>query len=203
MDRSGPLPEAVARSEEEGDVTRWLFAWADGRAGALDELMPLVLRDLRRAAGRCLSREADGHTLQPTALVNELYLHLRRRRGVRWEGRHQFLGYSVRVMRRILVDHARRRRAKKRGDAQGRLPLDPRLLASEERDAELLALDQALERLANLDPRQARIVELRFFGGLDYEEIAQVMEISPRTARRDWQTARLWLRREIEGRDPS
>jgi len=186
-----------AGDEVPSDVTRLLSAWGEGRSGALDDLMPLVLGELRRAARRCFERESHAHTLQPTALVHELYLHLRRRRGVSWEGRRQFLGYAVRAMRRILVDHARKRRSKKRGEGWKVLPFDPGLFAAEERDEELVVLDHALDRLGRLDPRQARVVELRFFGGLDYEEIAGVLDISSRTARRDWQTARLWLREEM------
>jgi RNA polymerase sigma factor (TIGR02999 family) len=182
---------------DASDVTRWLFAWGDGSPEALDHLIPLVLHELRRAARRCLDREPDDHTLQPTALVHELYLHLRRRRGVSWEGRRQFLGYAVRAMRRILVDHARRRRSKKRGEGRTVLPFEPGSWAAAQRADELVALDEALERLARLDPRQARVVELRFFGGLTYSEIARVMDVSPRTARRHWQTARLWLRQEM------
>jgi RNA polymerase sigma factor (TIGR02999 family) len=186
------------------EVTELLDRWCAGDTDALEELIPLVVDDLRRIARAHLAREQAGHTLQPTALVNELYLRLAGRRAVHWESRTQFFAGMAEVMRRILVDHARRRKAAKKGGGATRLsfdealdtptPWEPTIRGT---DPDLLALDHALESLAAVDPRQARIVELRYFGGLTIEETARTLGISPMTVKREWRTARLWLLRAL------
>ncbi len=190
---------------DDRDVTELLDAWSDGDGSALEELIPLVLDDLRRIAGSFLARESPGHTLEPTALVNEIYLRLVGRRTVQWESRTQFFATMAQLMRRILVDHSRRRKAiKKGGDVQKSVfdeTLDTRTLwgpAIRAIDVDLVALDDALQSLAVVDLRQARIVELRYFGGLTIEETARALETSPTTVKREWNTARLWLLRELD-----
>jgi len=184
-------------SVDEGDVTRLLDAWSVGEAGALDELVPLVIEDLRRMARRYLSRERAGHTLSPTALVNEVYLRLAPRRTVQWESRSQFFATMAEIMRRVLVDHARCHKAAKKGGGIVPLPYDDRLGVKAPPDFDLLALDDALKGLAEVDARQSRIVELRFFCGLTIEQTAAVLEVAPITVKREWRTARLWLLREL------
>ena len=179
------------------DVTRLLQAWNDGRPGALDALMPIVYGELHRLAKASLRRERPDHTLQATALVNEAYVRLVGQTRMRWQNRAQFFGTAAQFMRRILVDHARDRLSAKRGAGAPRIELDEAILATEERGIDLLALDAALERLEQLDARQGRLVVLRFFGGLTIEEAAEVLEVSPATAKREWVTARMWLRREL------
>ncbi|HLG56889.1 MAG TPA: sigma-70 family RNA polymerase sigma factor [Vicinamibacterales bacterium] len=181
------------------DVTRLLQAWNDGQHGALDALMPIVYGELHRLAKRSLRRERPDHTLQATALVNEAYVRLVGQTRMRWQNRAQFFGTAAQFMRRILVDHARDRLSAKRGSGAPRIELDEAILATQERGIDLLALDAALERLEHLDARQGRLVVLRFFGGLTIEEAAEVLEISPATAKREWVTARMWLRRELAG----
>lgn len=176
-------------------VTDFLQDWSRGEAGALADLIPLVYAELRLVAARYLKSERSGHTLQPTALVHEAFLRLVDQKKVVWENRSHFFAIASRMMRRVLVDHARRRAAAKR-DAQV-LRLDIPLAISPERDPELITLDDALTRLEQLDPAQARVVELRFFGGLTVEETAEVTGTSPATVKREWQTARAFLRREI------
>ena len=182
-------------------VTRLLRRSAAGDRAALDELLPLVYDELHALARRHIAREAEGHTLQPTALVNEAYLRLVDQRKAGWRSRSHFLGLAARAMRRILVDHARRRRAAKRGGGAHRISLDEAVeLEPREWPApgvDLIALDAALEGLARLDERQGRIVELRFFGGLSVRETAGVLGISPATVKRDWSMARAWLYREL------
>jgi RNA polymerase sigma factor (TIGR02999 family) len=191
--------------EREREVTALLRDWSGGDRAALERLMPLVYQELRRLAASYLRVERPDHTLQPTALVHEAYLRLVDQRGVSWQNRAHFFGIAAQMMRRILVDHARRRQAAKRDATVLRLQASP---GSEEdrggeayeelvRDPELLALDQALCGLESLDARQARIVELRFFGGLTVEETAEVAGVSPATVKREWRTARAWLAREI------
>jgi RNA polymerase sigma factor (TIGR02999 family) len=178
-------------------VTRLLVAWGDGDAAALEELTPLVYAELRRLARRYMGRERSGHTLQTSALVNEAFIRLVDQRDVRWQSRAHFYGIAAQMMRRILVDYARRRRyAKREGDAR-RVPLDEALVVSEERAADVVALDEALASLAEIDPRKSRIVELRFFGGLSIEETAEILSVSPGTVMRDWTLAKAWLRRAI------
>ena len=183
--------------EVDGEITRLLVAWSGGDQAALDHLMPRVETELRRIARRHFAREDAGHTLQPTALVNELYLRLVDRRSVRWNNRAHFFGFAAQAMRRILVDHARVRDAEKRGQGRRNLSLEEIDEASVTREIDLVALDDALTSLAEIDPRQSRLVELRYFGGLTHEEVAEVLGISPRTAYREWRTARLWLKHAL------
>ena len=178
-------------------ITELLVAWGGGDREALDRLLPLVYDELHRQAERYLSRERRGHTLQPTALVNEVYLRLVDQRQASWRNRAQFFGVAAQMMRRILVSHARARRAgKRRGDEQ-RITLDEVLAPAPQRDVNLLALDEALTRLEEIDPGKSRMVELRFFSGLSVEETAEVMGVSPRTIDRQWQTAKAWLHRAM------
>jgi RNA polymerase sigma factor (TIGR02999 family) len=175
------------------EVTQWLIAWSQGDQAALDKLMPLVYDELHRLAHHYMSRERPDHTLQTTALVHEAYLRLVDQTHVRWQNRAHFFGIAANLMRQILVNHALRHRAAKRGGAAYKLTLDEAVAVSEEPDVDLLALDEALTRLAALDARQARIVELRFFGGLTVEETAEVLNVSPATVKREWNVAKAWL----------
>jgi RNA polymerase sigma-70 factor (ECF subfamily) len=172
---------------------------ADDERQSLDSLLPLVYKELRRLAAGYLRREKPGQTLQPTALVHEAYLRLMKDRPDRWQNRAHFCAIAAHSMRQILIERARARGAAKRGGGGPRVTLDEALLASEDRSIDLLALDEALERLAALDPEQARLVELRFFGGLTVEETAEAMSISPATVKRHWTIAKAWLTRELEG----
>src|SRR5262245_7174228 len=178
-------------------ITELLLAWGDGNQAALEELMPLVYDELRKVAARHLRRQRPGHSLQTTALVNEAYLRLIDSSQVRWQNRAHFFAVSAQLMRRILVDFARSRSNLKRGAGAERVTLDDALLITPERGADLLALDDALTRLAGLNPRQAQVVELRYFGGLNEEEAAEALKVSLRTIQRDWNLARLWLYREL------
>lgn len=179
-------------------VTQLLNDWSKGDQTALDQLMPLVYAELHRLAASYLSRERSDHTLQPTALVNEAYLRLIDQNSLAWENRAQFFGIAAQMMRRILVNHARDRHADKRGGPDIlRVSLDDAISFFEERDVNLVALDEALTRLAEMDPRQSQIVELRFFGGLTIEEVAAQLHTSPATVKREWATAKLWLLREL------
>ena len=184
-------------STPSSDVTRLLQDWSHGDPAALERLIPLVFEDLRQIAGRMFQRESDGHTLQPTALVNEVYLRLMEQRKIHWQNREQFFGVAALMMRRILVDYAKGRQAAKRGSGAPKVPLDETIAVPELRGVDVVALDDALSRLAGIDPRQGRIVEMRFFMGLSHEEIAEVLEISVTTVKREWRTARLWLFREL------
>lgn len=180
------------------DVTGWLLRWSQGDAEALDRLLPTIYEECRRVAARQLRRERREHTLSPTALVHEFYLRLIDQDRVTWKNRAQFFGVAARLMRRVLVDYARASKAKKRGGSQVLVSLAPGLGAPEEpRVADVLAIDEALRHLGQLDPDQAHIVELRFFAGLTIEEIAHALERSPRTVKREWQLARAWLFREL------
>lgn len=179
------------------DITGLLDDWGRGDPRALDRLVPLVYAELRRVAARQLRLERDGHSLQPTALVHEAYLRLVDQRQVHWQNRAHFFAVSAQVMRRILVDHARRRKAAKRGDAVECVSLEQDVAAPAADGISVLALDRALERLEGVDQALARIVELRAFGGLTINEAAHVLKVSPSTAKRDWRTARAWLVREL------
>jgi RNA polymerase sigma factor (TIGR02999 family) len=183
------------------EITGILFRWSQGDEHALDSLTPLVYRDLRRIAARLLRAERSGHTLQPTALVNEAYLKLAGDAKVRWQNRSHFFAVAALAMRQILVDHARGHLAAKRGGGVTVVPLEEGLVFARERSADLLALDRALQRLSAIDPRKTRVVELRFFAGLNNDEIAELLQISPNTVMRDWNMAKAWLRREIQGED--
>jgi RNA polymerase sigma factor (TIGR02999 family) len=195
------LDNAVA-TPSPGAVTELLRAWSEGDDGALERLVPLVEAELRRLARGYLGRERRGHTLQTTALVNEAFLRLTDARRVRWQDRAHFLGISARLMRRVLVDYARRRGFQKRGGGAQRVTLVEGLVASSDPALDIVALDRALEALANVDVRKSRVIELRFFGGLTVEEAAEVLNVSPDTVKRDWRLAKLWLLRALEGEEP-
>ena len=179
------------------EVTRLLRAWSDGDERALDSLMPLVYEDLHRAAHLYMARESPDNTLQTTALVNEVYLRLAGGRPTNWNDRSHFFAVCATVMRRILTDMARARRSLKRGGSADHLPLDDEILVSNSPRVELLALDEALTGLAAVDQRQARVVELRFFGGLSVAETAEALHVSPETVHRDWRLAKEWLLHEL------
>lgn len=180
------------------DVTQLLINWSEGDQQALERLMPLVYSELRRLASNYLRRERAGHTLQPTALVNEAYLKLIDQRNAKWQNRAQFFGISAQLMRRILVDHARQHQAAKRGGDAQRVSITDVEPVAQQAPVDLLALNEALDELATMDPQQGRIVELKFFGGLSIEETAEVLGISHATVERDWKSARAWLRRKLE-----
>jgi len=181
------------------DVTSMLVAWSRGDSSVADRLMAAVYDDLRRKAAGILRHESPGHTLQPTALVNEAYLRLVDQKRVAWQSRAHFLAVAARLMRRVLIDYARRRRASKRGGEAVRVTLDDLAPASLSSPLDLLVLDEALAELAALDARQARIVEMRAFGGLSVEETAEVLGVSPATVKRDWSFAQAWLERRLRG----
>jgi RNA polymerase sigma factor (TIGR02999 family) len=182
---------------EAASVTSLLLAWNDGDPSALDRLVPLVYKDLRRVARNHLRQGRPGNTLSATSLVHEAYLRLVDQRSVRWQNRAQFFAIASEMMRRILVDHARRRAAAKRGGGKLMVTLDAAVAATSARDLELLSLDGALDELAALDPRSVRVIEMRFFGGLSIEESAFALGVSPATVERDWSTARAWLYRRL------
>ncbi len=181
-------------------ITEWLLDLRSNDKQGLDQMLPVVYEELHRLATQYLSREATGHTLQPTALVNEAYLRLVDQRRVDWRNRAQFLGVAASMMRRILVNHARDRAALKRGGEAEQVSLSPLASPSGRPDVDLIALESALERLAALDERKSRVVELRFFGGLTTEEIGEVLQISGATVEREWAFARVWLYDAIEGK---
>ena len=181
------------------DVTERLLAWSDGDREALDQLIPLVYDHLRQLAHRYMRRERAGHTLQTTALVNEVYLRLIDQRQVHFENRAHFFAIAAQLMRRIVVDHAHTQHRAKRGGGAERLSLDEAALMSPVQSAEMLALDEALQSLAEIDERKARVIEMRYFGGLSVEETAIVLGVSENTVIRDWALAKAWLRREMDG----
>ena len=183
-------------SSPEG-VTQLLIAWSDGNQAALDALMPLVYEELRRLAHNYMRREHPGHTLQTTALVNEAYFRLVDQKRVHWQNRSHFFAISAQLMRRILVDHARSHRYVKRGGGDHKVSLDEVALVVQGQAAQVIALDDALVELAAIDERKSNIVELRFFGGLNVEETAEALKISPRTVMREWSMAKAWLYRTI------
>lgn len=181
------------------EITQLLLAWSDGDRAALERLMPLVYDELRRIAGRYMRGQRAGHTLQTTALVNEAYLKLIDSSRVNWQNRTHFFAISAQLMRRVLVDFARAKNSLKRGGERIQISLDERIEArAGEPETDLVALDEALEALAKLNQRQSQIVELRYFGGLTEEEIAETLNISTRTVRRDWSAARAWLFRTLK-----
>jgi RNA polymerase sigma-70 factor, ECF subfamily len=178
-------------------VTQLLQDWGDGNQAARDELMPLVYEELHRQAHQYMRGERSGHTLQTSALVNEAFVKLVNQKNVHWQNRAHFFGIAAQMMRRILVDHARSRRSAKRGGDARPVSLEEVAIVSEERAADVVALDDALNSLAAIDPRKSQLVELRFFGGLTIEETAEVLDVSPGTVMRDWTLAKAWLRREM------
>lgn len=180
-------------------VTGLLLEWGRGDEGALEQLIPLVHRELHQIARRCMAGERAGHSLQATVLVNEAYLRLVDAKDVAWHDRAHFLAVAARVMRRILVDHARTRHAQKRGGDAMQLTFDEGLVVTNEPREDFVALDDALEALAAFDERKSRVVELRFFGGLSVEETATVLKVSPTTVMGDWRLAKAWLQREMRG----
>lgn len=179
------------------NVTELLQEWQRGDKAALDKLTPLVYDELRRIAHRYVQRERDGHTLETTALVNEAYVRLVGQQKIEWQNRAHFFAVTAQVMRHILIDHARRRHYAKRGGAAQQVSLEDSYAMTSERAAELVALDEALDELAKLDPRKGRVVELRYFGGLSLEETADVLGISVMTVRRDWRAAKAWLYKAV------
>src|SRR5580765_8097250 len=181
------------------EITQLLLTWSNGDQSALDQLIPLVYPDLRRMARAYMGRENSGHTLQTSALINEAYLRLVNQQPVKWQDRAHFFAVAAQIMRHILIDHARRYRRSKRGGGKEHLPLDERAVVCEERASELMALDEALNRLALIDERKSQIVELRFFGGLTVDEAAEVMNVAPITIMREWRAAKAWLAREVSG----
>ncbi|MBV9443065.1 MAG: sigma-70 family RNA polymerase sigma factor [Acidobacteriaceae bacterium] len=181
----------------EEEITFLLRAWGNGQDGALENLLPLIHGELRALARRFMQRERPGHTLQTTALLNEAYLRLTRTRDIRWCNRVHFFAVSARIVRRILVDLARSKRDRKRREAECQIALDEQAVVSRERLTEVLAIDEALDRLASLSPRQSQVVELRYFAGLNEIEISEILNISDRTVRQDWNLARAWLHREL------
>jgi RNA polymerase sigma factor (TIGR02999 family) len=181
----------------EHEITQLLQAWRQGDERALDKLTPQVYRELHRAASRCMSQERDGHTLQTTALINELYLRLADLKLIDWQNRAHFFALCARQMRRILTDQARARQSHKRGDGAKAISLDDAPVISPEPSAELVAVEDALNQLAKVDDRKSQVVTMRFFGGLSVEETAEVLKVSPDTVARDWRLAKAWLRREL------
>jgi RNA polymerase sigma factor (TIGR02999 family) len=179
------------------DVTQLLRAWSEGDTQALEQLTPLVYQELHRRAHWHMARENAGHTLQATALVNEIYVRMVDLRGVSWRDRAHFFAMSSRLIRQVLIDAARSKHAQKRGGQSPHVAIDESLLVSDEPRADVIALDDALSSLATIDPRKSRVVELRFFGGLDIEETAEVLGVSAETVKRDWKLAKAWLRREL------
>lgn len=180
-------------------VTQLLQAWSDGDETALGRLVPLLETELRRLARACMGRERKGHTLQATALVNEAFLRLTDARSVRWQDRAHFMGIASRLMRQVLVDHARSRGYRKRGGGAERVPLDEVQLAAAEPAVDVIELDRALVAFAAVDPRRSQVVELRYFGGLTLDETAEVLHVSVETVKRDWRLAKLWLLHELNG----
>jgi RNA polymerase sigma factor (TIGR02999 family) len=189
--------EEVMQVSSPNEVTQLLVAWSEGDQSALERLVPLVYEELHRLARRYMRRERAGHTLQTTALVNEAYLRLVDLKTVRWQNRAHFFAVSAQVMRRILVDFARSRRYQKRGGGALQVSFERALNIGDQRDTDLVALDDALGALAEIDPRKSKVVELRFFGGLSVEDTAHVLKVSPDTVMRDWKMAKVWLLREL------
>jgi RNA polymerase sigma factor (TIGR02999 family) len=189
-----------SESLSKAGVTQLLRAWSEGDDVALEQLTPVVENELRRIAHRCMAREKPGHILQATALVNEAYLRLVDIPAVNWQDRTHFFAMCARLMRRILTDYARSRNYQKRGGGAVHISLDEGLLVASEKQADIMALDEALTQFALLYPRQSEVVELRFFGGLEAEEVAEALKISAVTVRRDWKFAKAWLLRAISGK---
>src|SRR6476620_8538476 len=191
----------AAASSAQQQVTQLLVDWSSGDTGALHKLIPLVQPELHRLAHYYMSREGEGHTLQTTAILNEAYLQFVDKTHPRWQNRPHFFAVAAQLMRRIMVDHARERHSLKRGGAALKVTLDEAALVTKTRSEELLALDEALERLAVQDPRKSQIVELRYFGGLTVEETAEFLKLSQRTVEREWNMAKAWLYRALSGEE--
>jgi RNA polymerase sigma-70 factor (ECF subfamily) len=194
----GTLPKALGLMTQSHGITQLLIQWNEGDETALDQLMPLVERELRRLARNFMRKENPGHTLQPTALVNETYLKLVDQKRAQWQNRAHFFAIAAQIMRRILLDHAKKRNRAKRGGHMQQVSISDRLAVSNKKSEELIALDEALVRLSAVDPLMSKITELRYFGGLGVEEVAEVLRIAPITVMRHWKLARAWLRREID-----
>jgi RNA polymerase sigma factor (TIGR02999 family) len=192
LTESTPMPDAIPR-----EVTQLLGQWTGGDRQALDELMPLVYEELRRMAHGHMARERDGHTMQATALVNEVYLKLKDRRTAQWKNRAQFFAVAAQLMRRVLVDYARQHARVKRGGGAPQLSLDEAMLVSKDKGDEVLALDDALQKLEQFDKRKCQVAVMRFFAGLSAKETAEALSISVETVTRDWRLARAWLRNEL------
>ena len=199
MEKSTPPADDEAQKPSIGEVSGLLRAWGDGDRAALDRLTPIVYDELRRLASHYMRGERPGHSLQATALVNEAYVRLVDYKGMQWQNRAHFFAVSAQLMRRILVDHARRHNLKRGGGVQ-HVSLDETAIVGDDRAADLMALDDALDALARFDSRKVQVVELRFFGGLSVEETAEVLKVSSVTVMRDWSTAKAWLYRELAGR---
>jgi RNA polymerase sigma factor (TIGR02999 family) len=193
----------LSKRPKQHEITQLLAEWSDGNQSALDELYPLVYDELHRLARRYMSREREGHTLQTTALINEAYVRLVDQRNVHWANRSHFFAISAQIMRRILIDHARRHAYAKRGGGAQQVSLDEAAIVTRTAGAELLRLDEALKSLAEMDPRRSQVVELRYFGGLNNEEIAGVLNISENTVTRDWNMARAWLHQQLSESSPN
>jgi RNA polymerase sigma-70 factor (ECF subfamily) len=190
------------KSLSKKDVTSLLQAWTEGDQNAPEKLAPLIYAELQRLARRSMRRENPQHTLETGALINEAYMRLADWKNARWENRAHFYGVAAQIMRRVLVDHARAHAYQKRGGGARPVSLDEAIVASPDRAPDLIALDEALERLAKHDPRKGKVVELRFFGGLSVEETAQILNVSPFTVIRDWNFVKAWLSREIKAAHP-
>jgi RNA polymerase sigma factor (TIGR02999 family) len=189
----------VTQPPRQHEITELLAEWRDGNQSALDELYPLVYNELHRLARRYMSRERKGHTLQTTALINEAYVRLVDQKNVQWANRSHFFAISAQIMRRILIDHARRHAYAKRGGGAQQVSLEEAATVAPDLGLELIRLDEALKTLAEMDPRRSQVVEMRYFGGLNTEEIAGVLNISENTVTRDWNMARAWLYQQLTG----
>jgi RNA polymerase sigma-70 factor, ECF subfamily len=198
MQKSTRPHDDEAKMPPCGEMSGLLRAWSDGDRGALDRLTPIVYDELRRLARYYMKRERAGHSLQTSALVNEAYMRLVDYKGMQWKNRAHFFAVSAQLMRRILVEHARRHNLKRGGGVQ-HVSLEEAAMVGGNRAADLVALDDAMNALARLDPRKVQVVEMRFFGGLSVEETAEVLKVSPVTVMRDWSTAKAWLYRELTG----
>ena len=190
----------IVMEAETHDVTQLLIDWSNGDQAALDKLAPIVEQELRRLAHHYMRGERPGHTLQTTALVNEAFVRLANRKRMQWQNRAHFFGIAAQLMRTILVDHARSHACAKRGGGAEKLELNEAMVVSQQKASEVIALDEALKELELIDPRQSRIVELRFFGGLTVEEAAEVLHVSPMTIKREWSTAKAWLYHNLANR---
>jgi RNA polymerase sigma-70 factor (ECF subfamily) len=196
------IATVTSRPSSSSDITRWLIDWSSGDDDALEKLTPLVYEELRRIARRYMAAENPGHTLQASALVNEAFLKLVDTRRIQWRNRAHFFAISARLMRRILVDSARRKHYLKRGGRAGKVTFDENLIVSNDRSRDVIALDEALKTLAEMNPRVSHVVELRYFGGLTEEETAEALQISSDTVLRDWRFAKAWLHRELSRENP-